>query len=268
MLKRAIMALILVSICFGNGWANYAGEKMTYANDSVRSQAAEELTLAGAGRVNLSLSILVLDDIDVDEKIDDDVKKAIDFVQNNSRFNLQYKIFRSNLPHGYTHYDCPEGKQACVVVNKEDVNQDVIKNLPVSTFYFLFWKANGTPVLQAGSSWGVAYGILKAGFQRPYSTASVDQWWYNRDPFEGFEYRSSQLISHELINLIQGLIEVEPYACGCAPLTSDNLGWAYDDEQSRLNKMTDDCYQKIKAINRDRALASFINTIFGNTVSN
>ncbi len=217
MKKRLVLIILLFAVGFLMGYFNYIG--------MVVDQSNIEISCGLHDKVNLDIHILVLDDIDIDQKVIADLDGAISFIENFSDFEINYAITESNLPHTFTTYDCYlDGvftSQACVVVNKWDVDKEVIDNLPTATFYIFFWNTGGKPPLQAGSTWGVDMGIMKDSVQRPYATIPVDVWWYNQDPFEGFQYRSSQIISHEIINLINSLLEVSPTIVNLCQLHQD-----------------------------------------------
>jgi hypothetical protein len=107
----------------------------------------------------------------------------------------------------------------------------------------ILWNALTHPPLQAGSTWGVADGILKGGIGRPYATIAVDPWWYLGATNDGFTSTGARIIAHEIINSIGSKLEVAPY--NCAPLTADpSITRAGDWEASRLAKITSSCYTK------------------------
>lgn len=94
--------------------------------------------------------------------------------------------------------------------------------------------------------WGVADGVFKGKLNRPYITIPVDPWWYNNEPFEGFNSRAAQIMTHEIINAISSKLEVEPY--NCMPLVAESgITNASEYEASRLTKLTHDCYFEVLA---------------------
>ena len=184
---------------------------------------------------------ILLDGIDRKEKYSIPVKEAVGFVSDHSRFKVSFFSEVSDSPHTYTYYSCLP--RQCVVVNKSDLQQSVWDDIPTRDFYMLLWNSDGNPPLQAGGTLGVADGVYKGGSNRPYITIPVDPWWYNNDPFEGFNSRAAQIMTHEILNAINAKLEVEPYYCD--PLVADpDITRAWDYEASRLSKLTDDCYQK------------------------
>jgi hypothetical protein len=110
----------------------------------------------------------------------------------------------------------------------------------------LLWEAGDNPPLLAGGTWGVANGVPKGGINRPYITIPADPWWYNNEPSGGFRSRAAQIMTHEIINVINAKLAVAPYFC--APLLPDRgLTNAFEYEASRLAKLTEKCYQKYLA---------------------
>ena len=87
------------------------------------------------------------------------------------------------------------------------------------------------------------YGIRNGGKRRTYATAPTDQWWCVNEPHEGFESRAAQVLTHEIINTIQGKIEAPPYRC--QPLTATVGRPALDYESERLLNLSDACYTKL-----------------------
>jgi hypothetical protein len=186
---------------------------------------------------------ILFDGIDKQEKYSIPVKEAVDFMSAHSRFKVSFFSMVTDSLHTYTYYDCPEGSQTCVMVNKWDVAQTVWDAIPVRDLYMLLWEAGVHPPLQAGGTWGVADGIPKGELNRPYITIPVDPGWYTNDPFEGFNSRAAQIMTHEIINAINAKLGVAPYYC--SPLVADpGITAASEYEASRLSKLTDDCYRK------------------------
>lgn len=206
------------------------------------------------GRIIWNLQTLALDGVDQNANIATPLKEAISFVGKYSKFNVSYAMNASNLAHTYTKYDCQEGKQTCVAVFAKDINQAVIYQLPVADSYGIFWKAYGQPPLQAGSTWGVANGILKGGIKRPYFSIPTDVWWYNNQPFEGFQSRAAQIITHELVNTINAKLEVAPYNCTSLTGTPGDPASKY--ESDRLKKLTKNCYAKYLIVNPSAATST------------
>ena len=213
-----------------------------------------QIASASDDKIVLKLHVLVLDDISVYSKVETGLKEVIEFIEKFSDFSIKYKITESTLPHNYTRYDCYLNKvytkRGCVVVNYYNIRKSVIDSLPVADFYMLFWNSYNNSPLHAGSAWGVTEGIPKKKIKRPYATIPVDLWWYNRNPFEGFQQRSAQIITHELVNLLDCLLGVPPY--NCKRLTCETNIDAYHDEKCRLSKLTQNCYRKFIEINRKR----------------
>ncbi len=213
------------------------------------TKAAERLPK----NIQWKATAILLDGIDTREKYSIPVKEAVGFISSNSRFKVQFSGEVFDIPHTYTFYDCAAGPQQCVMVNKWDLDPSIWESVPTRDFYMLLWDTAGNPPLQAGGTWGVAdgvyNGVYKGGLSRPYITIPVDPWWYNNEPFEGFDSRAAQIMTHEIINAISAKLEVAPY--NCMPLVADpGITNASEYEASRLSKLTDDCYQKYVEINR------------------
>jgi hypothetical protein len=185
---------------------------------------------------------ILLDGIDTREKYSTPVKEAVRFISSNSRFKVQFSGEVFDIPHTYTFYDCG-GAQQCVLVNKWDMDPSIWESVRTRDFYLVLWDTAGNPPLLAGGTWGVTAGVEKGGLNRPYITIPVDPWWYNNEPFEGFNSRAAQIMTHEIINAINSKLQIEPY--NCLPLAPDpGISYALDYEANRLSKITDDCYLK------------------------
>lgn len=193
----------------------------------------------------------MLDGVDVTDTYSIPLAEATAFIADHSRFTLVTEYDESSLPHTYTFYDCNEGEQTCVVTNMQDIDSGLIDTLPIADSYMFLWKRYEHPPLQAGSTWGASEGILKGGILRPYATIPADIWWYTNDPFEGFRSRAAQIMTHEIINLINSKLEVAPYNCQSL-LPDPDTTTAYKSEASRLNKLTTSCYQNYLKINPER----------------
>jgi hypothetical protein len=209
------------------------------------SEAAQGLP----GNIQWRATAILLDGIDTREKYSIPIKEAVRFISSHSRFKVHFSGEVFDDPHTYTFYDCPEGLQTCVLVNKWDVDPSIWESLRTRDFYMILWDTAGNPPLQAGGTWGVADGVEKGGINRPYITIPVDPWWYNNEPYQGFNSRAAQIMTHEIINAIGAKLEVEPY--NCMSLTADpGITYAADYETSRLSKLTDDCYWSYLENNR------------------
>jgi len=206
---------------------------------SFSTKAAERLP----NSIQWRATAILLDGIDTREKYSIPVKEAINFIDTNSKFKIQFSGEVFDLPHTYTFYDCAAGPQQCVMVNKGDLDPSIWESVRTRDFYMILWDTAGHPPLQAGGTWGVADGVNKGGLNRPYITVPVDPPWYDNQPFEGFDSRAAQIMTHEIINAINAKLEVAPY--NCMPLVADpGTTYASDYEASRLSKLTNDCYLK------------------------
>ncbi len=219
-----------------------------YVGLSVRKKI-QEISCNGNTKVSplfWNLHVLVLDKIDRKEKADIPLEEAIKFIEQRSRFKFKYEVTQYSGFHGYTKYNC-DNSEECVVVNYSDISSSRINALPVADSYLFLWNAGKNIPLHAGSTWWVEYGILKEGIKRPYATVPADPWWYNNEPYEGFNSRAAQILAHELINTISAKIEVEPY--NCEPLVGTDGDPATKHEGDRLAKLNEECYRKILKYN-------------------
>jgi hypothetical protein len=195
-------------------------------------------TYTNVSHIDWTIGILALDNVDLTNDVSIPVNEAIAFIQDRSLFRITFQIIVSSGPHTYTNYTC--GQNTCVVVNKWDVDTSV---LPVSDSFLFLWKLFGRLPLQAGSTWGVADGIMSGGISRPYATIPTDIWWYNLQPYEGFATRSGQINTHELVNAINAKLEVAPYNCTSLTATPGEPASVYEAE--RLSHLTTECYDKL-----------------------
>jgi hypothetical protein len=210
-------------------------------SSSVEETAAARVPAEDSSEfITWRLSVAALDDIDRYDKVDIPLEEAIQFIEDRSKIRFDVSVVESDLAHSYTNYGC--ASPPCVIVNASDLDAALISALPVSDAYLLLWNFDGRTPLQAGSTWGVADGILKGGLRRPYATLGVDIWWYNNSYFEGFSGRGAQILTHELINTINAKIEVAPYFCDSLVGTTP---YAKTYEQERLEKLTNECYLKL-----------------------
>jgi hypothetical protein len=209
------------------------------------TKAAERLPKS----IQWRATAILLDGIDTREKYSIPVKEAINFISDNSRFKVHFSGEVFDITHTFTYYDCPESPQQCVLVNKWDLDPSIWESVPTRDFYMILWDTAGHSPLQAGGTWGVADGVNKGGLNRPYITIPVDPPWYNNEPFEGFDSRAAQIMTHEIVNAIGAKLEVNPY--NCMPLVADpGITNASEYEANRLSKLTDDCYKKYVEMNR------------------
>jgi hypothetical protein len=196
-----------------------------------------------SGSIRWQATAILLDDIARRQKYSIPITEAVDFIRTHSRFKVVIDAIVSQKPHTFTYYDCPAGRQTCVLVNEWDLDQSVWDALHTRDFYMLLWEAGDNPPLVAGGTWGVTHGVPKDGINRPYITLPVDPWWYNNEPFGGFRSRAAQIMTHEIINAINAKLEVAPYFC--APLVpAPGVTHTFEYEASRLAKLAEKCYQK------------------------
>jgi hypothetical protein len=108
------------------------------------------------------------------QKYSTPITEAVDFIRMHSRFQVAIDAIGSPKTHTFTYYNCPAGRQTCVLVNEWDLDQSVWDALPTRDFYMLLWEAGDHPPLLAGGTWGIVHGVPKGGINRPYITIPVD----------------------------------------------------------------------------------------------
>jgi len=200
-------------------------------------------------RVPWKLAVVLVGPIDSTQHVEIPLKEAIEFIESRTRlvFEVQYVMTYSG--HNYTPYRFGKdldgdgvGDQVAYLMMQWNMPKDVLDSLPVTSPYLFLVTMEGLRPLQAGSALGIDYGIWKGGKPRPYAAVPTDQWWYVNQPYEGFSSRAAQILTHELINTIQGKIEAAPYYC--RTLTGESKR-ATEYEAQRLLKLDDRCYEKL-----------------------
>ena len=196
------------------------------------------------------LTVVLMGPVDPVQHAEIPVKEAISFIEARTRLVFDVQYIMSYAPHDYTPYPCgPDndgdgvGDEVAYLMMAWNMPKSIIDSLPVSSSYLFLYTLDGLRPLQAGSALGVAYGISKGGKPRSYSTVPIDQPWYVNEPIEGFRSHAAQILTHEIINMIQGRIEAPPY--NCPQLTAT---WGLPPtqfESERLLKLNDACYEKL-----------------------
>jgi hypothetical protein len=194
------------------------------------------------------LTVIIMDGIDKHQKAEIPVKEAVAFIEARTRFVFEVEYVTVSGIHGYTPYKVqpdPRRKKTDTVYAMMgwNVPQSVINSLPVSTSYLFLYRLYGRKPAQAGSALGMDFGLIKGGKPRTYATVPVDEWWYQNTPKQGFRNWSAQVLTHELINTIQGKLEARPYRCPTLSATPGLPANKYESE--RLTKITDVCYAKL-----------------------
>jgi hypothetical protein len=200
--------------------------------------------------VSWRLTVILMGRVDPVQHAEIPIQEAISFIEGRTRLVFDVQYVTSYSPHDYTPYrfgpdndrDGVEDNVAYLMMGW-NVSKSIIDSLPVSSSYLFLYTMDGLLPLHAGSSLGVKYGIIKGGKPRPYSTVPVDQPWYVNEPVDGFRSHAAQILTHEIINTIQGRLEAPPY--NCSPLTAT---WGLPSgqfESERLLKLNDACYEKL-----------------------
>lgn len=205
---------------------------------------------ADDSKVPWRLTVVIMDGVEQYQKAEIPVKEATSFIEARTRLVFDVEYVTEFSVHGLTPYATGDdydgdgsGDEAAYLMMEGDLPNSVIASLPVSSSYLFLYKMNGYRPLQGGSAAGGDYGILKGGKPRPYATVPTDQWWYVNEPFDKFESRAAQILTHEIINTIQGKIEAAPYRCQSLTAPSDLPAGQYESE--RLLKLNDSCYAKL-----------------------
>ncbi len=201
-------------------------------------------------KIPWSLTVVVLDNIDSTQKAEIPVSEAVAFIEARSRFVIDVQYVTSSMRHGYTPYKTGpinprtrQGRNTVYAMMGWDVPPALIRSLPVSSSYLFLYKLFNKKPVQAGSSLGIDYGLVKGGIPRPYATVPTDQWYYTNTPKHGFDSWAAQILTHEIINTIQAKIEASPYRCPTLKGTPGSPAVAHETE--RLSKLTDACYRKL-----------------------
>lgn len=193
------------------------------------------LVVAKDDRITWHLVVLLLDKLDKTEKADIPLKEVAGFLRKYSRFELKLTFIMFNDQHEYTHAGD----------NKYDLHWSVLPQkwlnlIPPCSAVLALYKLNGRDPLHAGSTWALPEGVVVNGKLRPWAAIPTDTWFYNNDPYDGFNSRGAQICTHEIVNTIQGKLEAAPYNCGQLTGTPGDPAWKY--ESDRLSKVTLGCY--------------------------
>lgn len=200
-------------------------------------------------RFTLNVCMVIFDGIDVVQS-QAAMKEAVQFIQNFSRFDLKVTYLPTKVQHTYEYWPPPNGPRS---MRREQMTLEFRNSLPVADFYLFLYKVFDWEPFQAGSSMGVADGILRGGKMRPYATMPADGpprvwWWHDHhDPDTGgFKRRDASILAHEMINCLNNILAVAPYFC--APLVGTPSTDPYVGEANRLKALGDACYAKYGGI--------------------
>lgn len=216
-------------------------------------------------KVPWRLTVVVMDGVDSIEHAETPVKEAVAFIESHSKlkFEVEYRLDFSY--HEYTPYMVgPDrdgdgrGDETAYAMMGWNLPKALIKSLPVSDSYLFLYKMFGNRPLQAGSALPLSYGMRKGGISRAYATVPADQWWFKNEPFEGFNSRAAQIVTHEIINTVQAKIEAPPFRCAkliplkdWAPTALEESRRSFLYEGARLSRL-EGCYAKIRRIDASR----------------
>ena len=198
-----VAVFLMLAICFGEARTTYG--QPTFKNEKIR----------------WSMTVVVMDGIEKEEKAEIPVKEAVEFIEKHTRFVFDVRYVTYSAPHGYTPYRTAidvkhprRGYETRYAMMGWNLPKPLFNLLPVSTSYLFLYKLKGKRPAQAGSALGLEFGLIKGGKPRPYATVTTDQWWYVNTPKQGFRNWSAQVLTHEIINTIQAKLEARPYRCG------------------------------------------------------
>jgi hypothetical protein len=207
--------------------------------DYFKSRQVRAKTVPGA-KVAWSLTVVVMDGTDLEEHARVPVTEAVGFIEARTRFKFQVRYIETDVKHDYTPYPSDIMRHAMLGWNIPD---EFIQSLPVSTTYLFLYKLGDLVAAQAGSSLGIDYGLMIGGKPRVYATVPTDQRWYTNVPNQGFQSWAAQILTHEIVNTIQGTVMAPPYNCPQLTGTPDVRSDIHESE--RLGKLTDACYEKL-----------------------
>ncbi len=188
------------------------------------------------------LVVLLLDNINEVEKAHIPLKEVANFLKAHSRFDLKITFITFNDAHGYSG---PYGTENRYDLHWSALPQKWLSQIPPCSAVLSLYKLNGKAPIHAGSTWSLADGISVNGKLRPYAAIPTDLWFYNNQPYEGFQNRSAQICTHEIVNTIQGKLEAPPYNCGQLIGTPGDPATKY--EGDRLACIRPECYKALGA---------------------
>jgi hypothetical protein len=218
----------------------------------MRPTMADDGSRADDSKVKWDLTVVLMDGVDPYREVEIPVKEAVSFIEARTRLKFNVEYVSEYSSHELTPYAVGpdydgdgKGDEVAYLMMGWNIRGSVIESLPVSSSYLFLYRLNGYRPLQAGSALGLDYGIVKGGKSRPYASVPTDQWWYVNEPYEGFDSRAAQILTHEIINTIQGKIEAAPYRCRMLTATLGLPATQYESE--RLQKLSERCYDKLGA---------------------
>jgi hypothetical protein len=226
---------------------------------SVTSVSAQFEQLGEDEKIPWKLTVVIMDGVDSVEHAENPVKEAVAFIEARTKLKIDVEYRIDFSYHDYTPYATgPDldgdgrGDEWAYLMMSWNLPPSLIEELPSSDSYLFLYKMFGWRPLQAGSALPLEYGMWKGTVSHAYATVSADQWWFLRnEPYEGFNSRAAQIITHEIINTIQAKVEAPPYRCSKLTATVGAPGTTFDQsrlatlyEGERLTKL-EGCYGKL-----------------------
>ncbi len=185
------------------------------------------------------LVVLLLDNINEVDKAHIPLKEVANFLKAHSRFDLKITFITFNDAHNYTGPNSDNRYD----LHWSSLPQKWLNQIPPCSAVLSLYKLNGRNPVHAGSTWSLADGIPIAGKNRTYAAIPTDLWFYNNQPYEGFNSRAAQICTHEIVNTIQGKLEAPPYNCGQLIGTPGDPATKY--ESDRLQCILPECYRAL-----------------------
>lgn len=211
------------------------------AENYVTYPPEQEIPIPSNERIVWHLTVLALDNIDYEEKVAIPLKELDRFLHATSRFKLKVTYLPFNDAHNYN-ID-PTSGRACV--HWSVLPSKWIRMIEPCSSVLALYKFYNLEPIHGGDTWALQDGIWIAGRYRGFSSIGVDKWYFNNQPYEGFNSRGGQIATHEAVNIIGETVS-KTYPASC-PFSIAGIGglpaWEY--ESQRIGQIGQSCYQAI-----------------------
>jgi hypothetical protein len=200
-----------------------------------------EIPIPDSERITWHLTVLALDNIDYEEKVAIPLKEVDRFLQATSRFKLKVTYVPFNDRHNYN-ID-PASGRACV--HWSVLPEKWIKMIEPCSSVLALYKFYDLEPIHGGDTWALRDGIYIKGRLRGFSSIGVDKWYFNNQPYEGFNSRGGQIAAHEEVNIIlETVSKTYPNACPLSITGINGLpAWKY--ESQRIEQIGPGCYKAL-----------------------